>query len=154
MMWLLGTDKTRRVGHRWTAAFQQYLALASTCETEIFNFSESYSVERQHTRGRWRTTAGHTHDACRHTLTGRQRLVHSLVSVDVMTHWRERAYRGAINTITWTENTEHWRDCALIQSKTISTASFQGSVCIICKTFVLFGLIYEFCIGNSVIYCP
>lgn len=82
-----------------------------------FNFSESYSVEHQRTRGRWRTTGRRTHDACRHTLTGRQRLVHSLVSVDVMTHWRERAYRGAINTITWTENTEHWRDCALIQSK-------------------------------------
>lgn len=34
------------------------------------------------------------------TLTGRQRLVHTLVSVDVMTHRRKRTHRMAINVST------------------------------------------------------
>lgn len=51
MVWLLGTDKTRRVSHRRTATYQQYLALASTCETEI-------SISAKVTRWNANTLAG------------------------------------------------------------------------------------------------
>lgn len=58
--------------------------VAAGADNILHVYQSEHAGENQDNWG-WKTEA-HTHNACRHTLTGRQGLVHSLVSVDVMTH--------------------------------------------------------------------